>query len=530
MPARGGAARVWTSRPALAWFAIGAMLIATAFVVISSRATVHETQPTQSPASVSPSRVPVKRAWPTEPPAKICSESAYWTGPSSPPADAIVVPAGDNSELTPDWNSEGFSQPGKTFWFARGIHTLGADQLAQIQPGTGSTYVGGPGAILDGQLKNLYAFTGSASWVTIEYLTIRNFGTGRSNNDEAVVNHDGGVGWTINHNLVVDNDGAGIALGPRSVTSFNCLKDNGQYGFTGFAGANTASGTNALLDHNEIAGNNTDDWEALRDGCGCTGGGKFWENEDVVVSNNYVHDNHGVGIWADFNNRGFLIENNWIEDNDAHGIEYEISYNFLIRNNVLIGNAVVIGKKQFGGVGDKFPAPAIYVSESGGDVRAGNTYTRSEIYGNYFEDNWDGVTLWENADRYCRPRSNDTAASCPYFDKRSGARNRTQNVMVHDNEFRFRRESVGCTNTLCGRNSLFSNWGVNLKYPGDVIQRRVTFKQNNMWYDNTYYGDWHFQPFDMGTDKTFAEWRASPYFQDDGSTYSVTVPRTRSRR
>ena len=153
----------------------------------------------------------------------------------------------------------------------------------------------------------------------------------------------------------------------------------------------------------EISGNNTDDWEARRDGCGCTGGGKFWENEDVIVSNNYVHDNPGVGIWADFNNRGYLVENNWIENNDAHGIEYEISYNFLIRNNVLIHNAVVMGKEEFNGVGDTFPAPAIYISESGGDSRAGSKYSTSEIYGNYFQDNWDGITLWgENADRYVR--------------------------------------------------------------------------------------------------------------------------------
>ena len=308
------------------------------------------------------------------------------------------------------------------------------------------------------------------------------------------------------------------------MTTYNCLKDNGQYGFTGFAGANTGEGTNALLDHNEIAGNNTDDWDALREGCGCTGGGKFWENEDVVVSNNYVHDNHGVGLWADFNNRGFLIENNWIEDNDAHGIEYEISYNFLIRNNVLIGNAVVMGKTRFGGVGDTFPTAAIYISESGGDARAGDTYTTSEIYGNYFQDNWDGIALWENADRYCRPGVNDTAASCPFFDKKFGARNRTQNVRIHGNEFRFTKASVGCTNTLCGRNSLFSNWGVTPRYPSVVIQRAITFKQNNRWHNNRYYGDWHFQPYDMGTDKTFVEWQAAPYSQDTRSSYSTTVP------
>ncbi len=473
--------------------------------------------PRDSPAAVNVT-------WPIAPPAQICSDPANWAGPANPPQGAIVVPAGDNTELTHNWNTEGLSGEGKTFWFAPGVHTVGTDEFAQIQPGSGSSYIGGPGAIIDGQHKNLQAFTGKASNVTIKYLTIRNFGTGASGNDQATVNHDGGRGWTITHNLVVDNDGAGVALGPRSVTTYNCLKENGQYGFTGFAGKNAADGTNALLDHNEISGNNTDNWEVLRDGCGCTGGGKFWENEDVVISSNYVHDNHGVGIWADFNNRGFLIENNWIENNDAHGIEYEISYNFLIRNNVLIHNAVVMGQNEFGGVGDTFPAPAIYISESGGDTRAGSTYTTSEIYGNYFQDNWDGIALWENADRYCRPGVNDTAASCPFFEKTLGTRNKTSNVLIHDNEFRFTRAEVGCTNTLCGRNSMFSNWGVTSKYPADIIQKAVTFKQNNKWYNNRYYGDWHFQPFDMGTDRAFSQWQAAPYSQDAGSTLSETVP------
>ena len=509
------------ARSALRWVLTVLALVLIASGCVPGQRTEQEV--TQAP--VVPSRAGASPGWPTGPPAAICSDPAHWSGPETPPAGAVIVPAGDNSDLTPNWNSEGFSQDGKTFWFAPGVHTLGTDELAQIQPGSGSTYLGGPGAIIDGQQVNLYAFTGQAENVTIKFLTIRNFGTGRSNNDQATVNHNGGTGWTITNNMVVENDGAGVALGPRSVTAFNCLKDNGQYGFTGFAGTNTGEGTNALLDHNEIAGNNTDDWEALRDGCGCTGGGKFWENEDVVVSNNYVHDNHGVGIWADFNNRGFLIENNWIEDNDAHGIEYETSYNFLIRNNVLIGNAVVMGKERFGGVGDTFPAPAIYISESGGDSRAGDTYTTSEIYGNYLEDNWDGIALWENADRYCRPGDNDTAASCPFFRRKFGTRNKTQNVLIHDNEFHFTKANVGCTNTLCGRNSLFSNWGVTVRYPGPVVQKAITFKQNNRWFNNTYYGEWHFQPYDMGTDKTFDEWRSAPYGQDAGSRFRAASPR-----
>ena len=117
----------------------------------------------------------------------------------------------------------------------------------------------------------------------------------------------------------------------------------------------------------------------------------------------------------------------------------------------------------------------------------------------------------------------DTAASCPFFDQTRGARNKTKNVAIHDNEFRFTKAGVDCTNTLCGRNSL-SELGCQPELLRRCDSKAITFKQNNKWYNNVYYGEWHFQPFDMGSDRTFAEWQAAPYSQDTGSTYSATVP------
>ena len=184
-------------------------------------------------AAASPA-APEGVTWPTAPPAQICSSPANWSGPATPPSGAIIVPAGDNSELTQNWNDAGFSQAGKTFWFAPGVHTVGSDDFAQIQPGNGSAYVGGPGAIIDGQHKALHAFAGDAPNVTIEYLTIRNFGTGKSNNDQGTVNHDGGEDWIIEYNYIHDNDGAGVFIGSGNRISYNCLKDNGQYGFSAY--------------------------------------------------------------------------------------------------------------------------------------------------------------------------------------------------------------------------------------------------------------------------------------------------------
>ena len=61
--------------------------------------------------------------------------------------------------------------------------------------------------------------------------------------------------------------------------------------------------------NNEIVGNDADLHPA---DCGCAGGVKFWAVNGATVTNNYVHDNHGVGLWADTNNVGFDIENNYI--------------------------------------------------------------------------------------------------------------------------------------------------------------------------------------------------------------------------
>lgn len=459
-------------------------------------------------------------ARPTEPPARVCGNAGVLDGPATPPPGALTVPAGDNGALVADGT---FSRPGVTFWFAPGAHTLGDDAFAQIIPGDGATFVGAPGAVLDGRRKNLYAFTQTARDVTIEHLTIRGFGTGRSNNDEGVVNHDRGAGWTVRSSTLTDNDGAALMLGSGSRTSWNCLSENGQYGFSAFAAQGDTAVRDVVLDHNEIWGNNTDDWERLRDGCGCTGGGKLWATETAVLTANYVHDNRGAGLWADTNNRDVRIEGNWIEGNDNEAVFYEVSFNFRIADNVMLRNAIVKGR-QFQKAGDSFPVGAVYVSEAGGDARAGDRFARSEIVGNYLRDNWDGVVLWENADRFCRPadEDGDVTATCPWFRRVFGERFRTQNVAVRDNDFVFSRTAVGCTSSLCGRNAVFSNYGTwpeNSPYKGDVVQSAVTFAQRNVWRANRYTGPWHFTAFDASRDLTADQWRAAPYRQDAGSTF-----------
>ena len=283
-------------------------------------------------AACQPLTPPVGGPAPTSP-VQVCGNSALLTGPSTPPAGAVVLPAGDNLDLIGEnW----LIQPNTTYWFAPGIHTLGNSEFDQIIPNTNTTWIGAPGAVLDGGGINRFAFTQDATGVTIKYLEIRNFVSPR---DQGVVNHDFGANWTISNNWIHHNDGAGLFIGTNNVVTHNCLERNGQYGFQG-------AGSNLLIDRNEISNNNTADWEAQVEGCGCTGGGKFWDVDGATVTNNYVHDNFSVGLWADTNDRAFEFSGNYISGNWDQGIFYEISYNAKITNNTFVRNGLVDGSDQ----------------------------------------------------------------------------------------------------------------------------------------------------------------------------------------
>lgn len=460
----------------------------------------------------------------------VCGASMLNGGPTSAPAGAITVPAGSNAGFD-------FAIPGATYWFAPGMHKLDNTTLGQIIPEDGATYIGAPGAILDGQGVNESAFTQHAVGVTIKYLTIKNFNTPR---DQGTVNHDSGVGWTFEYNTLEDNAGGALFLGTNNVAKNNCLRNNGQYGFQVYS-SDPGGPHNVLLDHNEISGNNTDDWESVIDGCGCTGGGKFWEATNVTITNNYVHDNLSVGLWADTNDNDFLVEGNYISDNQAQGLFYEISYNMIVRNNNFVHNAVDSGPNN-----DSFPTGAIYLSESGGDNRVAGRTANIDIYDNNFDDNWAGVILWENADRFCNSPANTSSGTCtmvnpaanlttcndpalggsidqqPY---KSDCRWKTQNVKVHNNIFKTTTASIpGCDNgSSCGYQGVFSNVGTFPSwspYKGSGIQNDITFNQNNIFSSNTYLGDWRFKGKEQSSSFNFAVWQSTPFNQDVGSTYN----------
>lgn len=503
----------------------GGVIPSSTQITTASAATPSAGAPSASrPAAVSPGSAPAK-------PTAVCDTPAL-AGPKRAPAGAVTVSTTQNLADVVD------AHPAHvTYWLTPGTHHLGNGEYDQVGPQTGDTFIGAPGAILDGRHRNRYAFGGDASGVTISHLIVQNFGTPGDNNNEGVVNHDSATSWTMSAVTIQKNAGAGTMLGSGNRLLGSCLRNNGQYGFNAVSETGVK---NILLSGNEISGNNTDDWEKREEGCGCTGGGKFWETKGATITKNYVHDNRGAGLWADTNNTGFLFQGNYISGNADEGLMYEISYNAAILNNTFVRNAIVTGPTNPG-----FPTGAIYLSESGSDSRVTGKYGSSfKISGNVFIDNWAGVIEWENADRFAGSPANSStgvttlvrpsvatetacadARSIAKAPLRDDCRWKTQNVLVEHNTFSLDATKVPkCTaDNGCGFNGVFSNYGSSPSwspYQGDIVPKNITFHQNNVWRDNTYRGAWSFLAVSQDGVLPWAKWRAAPYHQDTGSTWS----------
>ncbi|MEW1866660.1 right-handed parallel beta-helix repeat-containing protein [Streptomyces caelestis] len=471
-----------------------------------------------------PDARPEPTAAPAAPVARVCAAPA--AGPAKAPAGAVTVDPAVPGDLAAKTRT---SPPHTTFWLRPGTHRLGPDRYAQVVPKEGNSYLGAPGAVLDGRRTNQYAFGGTARDVTIRHLTVQGF---VAPHDEGVVNHDSADGWTIEHATIRKNSGAGLMAGARQQVRASCLRDNGQYGMNAYKAGGRISGL--VVEGNEITGNNTDDWERRRPGCGCTGGVKFWSVDGADVRGNWVHDNRGAGLWADTNNNDFRIEGNVLEENDGAALIYETSYNAVVRENTIRRNNWVEGRR-YADRGDTFPYATVYLSESGGEPRIRARTDRIEIHRNVLEDNWSGITLWENADRFCNSPANTSSGDCTLLVKDkdrcaqpaiataplyADCRWKTQRVDVRGNRFVLDKSVVDCA-VQCDRMAVLANYGTYpdwSPYQGERVAEAITLEQHNRWRDNVYVGPWTFVVHDPSRTLDFGQWQGAPYRQDAGST------------
>lgn len=175
------------------------------------------------------------------------------------------------------------------------------------------------------------------------------------------------------------NHYAGIETGPGATADTNFVHHNGVFGFIG-------SG-NPLIVNNEIAYNNT----VFGDSFWGAGGSKWVYANGLIVRGNFSHHNLGPGLWTDINNINVLYENNRIEDNLRAGIVHEISYDAVIRNNLIARN----------GTGHFYPG---WPTESGIAIIDSRNV---EVYGNTLTDNWGGIGALQDDRAVANPDQNN---------------------------------------------------------------------------------------------------------------------------
>ena len=230
----------------------------------------------------------------------------------------VVWPGDDVGRLV------GKSPVGTVFLFKPGRY-----EGVSIQAKDEMVFVAEPGVVFDGLDRVVYAFHGKASKVTIRGFVVERYAP---EFQHSAIGMGGGSAWVIEGNEVRYNKSGGIHLQPGgfSVVRDNYVHHNGQIGIKG-------TGAGHLVEGNEIAYNNTAG-HSWKTGSAEAGGTKFLSTTDLMVRNNYVHDNNGPGLWTDSRNQNVLIVGNLVEENTGPGIFHEISYSAMIRDNKVYRN------------------------------------------------------------------------------------------------------------------------------------------------------------------------------------------------
>jgi Right handed beta helix region len=254
-------------------------------------------------------------------------------------------------------------------------------------------------------------------------------------------------GWLIESNEIRFNHGVGVVADSSTVRG-NKIHHNGEMGLGGH-------GTGSLVESNEIAHNNTAGYHCL---WSC-GGGKWVLNTKLVIRNNYAHDNRGPGLWTDINNYDVLYENNTVVGNYGYGIIHEISFDAVIRNNVVLDTR------------SRDPGSSFY----GGGQIVVSASPNVEIYGNRVRGA-DGIGILQQS----RPDAPSTLGAHVAHD-----------VDVHDNDI------TGTGGSMAG-------------LAQDIGDQNLFTSRNNRFVNNQYHlpdptGRWFAW---MDADRTASEWQA----------------------
>jgi hypothetical protein len=328
--------------------------------------------------------------------------------------------------------------------------------LAQVGPGTwyfdyaaDRVYLGEDPAGRKVEVGVLpWAFGGAAANVTIRGVAIEKYA---SPAQQGALQGTSTTGWTVEACEIRLNHGIGLRTGSGMRVLRNHVHHNGELGMGG-------SGAGVLVEGNEIAWNNTRGfdpaWEA--------GGAKFTRTTDLVARGNWVHHNHGHGLWTDIDNLRTLYEGNRLEANDYSGIFHEISYAAVIRGNTATGNG-------FGG--------AQWVDGAG--ILVGSSRD-VEVYGNVVAGNRNGITALQS-------------------DRGSGAYgvHDLTNLYVHDNTVDLGSGKQGVVQNS-GSNAVFTS--MNVRFAAHTY--RLGASSHFLWKGETL-GDAGWRSYGFDVDGTF---------------------------
>ncbi len=173
-------------------------------------------------------------------------------------------------------------------------------------------------------------------WVVIASrgVTVKGFRMKHAANDtqSGGIEADGYSDITVTDNVLSDTHGAVLFVGNGSHVRIigNDISNGGQLG-VGLSGV-----MDSLIQSNRIHANNiygfNSGWEA--------GGLKATRAVRVTVDANEVYGNDGPGLWCDGDCQDVVFSRNRIHDNIQAGIQYEISHNARIFDNVIWENGL----------------------------------------------------------------------------------------------------------------------------------------------------------------------------------------------
>ncbi len=293
-----------------------------------------------------------------------------------------------------------------------------------------------------------FAFSGGAANVIISGLTVEKYANQQQSGAIQGVN---GTNWTISGNTLQNNHGAGVKFGEAAKITGNKVLANGQAGILG-------SGTNVLVDGNEIAYNNSDGYNMYIE----AGGTKFAFCFQLTVSNNNSHDNRGPGLWTDINNYKVIYDHNTVTNNLNLGISHEISYDAVIKNNTITGNGLTMPADQQ----ECWYAGGIVIGHS----------PNVEIFGNVLTNNIQGI---------CVIQTSRGAGSQGTYE--------VHNLNVHDNTVtQSNTWFAGAGLVAVGYDALYTSW-------------------NNKWTHNTYIlgANPDRAAYNWGPNMTRTQWKAA---------------------